>query len=86
MPYVTTSDGVRLYYEARGEGVPVLGIHGTPSSALMWVERFGVPATASDQVHFLLWILDHLPGDRPDAERWLLRWGHTPPPAGERHR
>ncbi len=26
-------------------------------SALMWVERFGVPATASDQVHFLLWIL-----------------------------
>jgi tetratricopeptide (TPR) repeat protein len=26
-------------------------------SVLMWVERFGVPATASDQVHFLLWIL-----------------------------
>jgi hypothetical protein len=26
-------------------------------SALMWVERFAVPATASDQVHFLLWIL-----------------------------
>src|SRR5688572_30822421 len=26
-------------------------------SALMWVERFGVPATASDQVHFLLWIV-----------------------------
>jgi len=26
-------------------------------AALMWVERFGVPATASDQVHFLLWIL-----------------------------
>jgi len=25
-------------------------------SALMWVERFAVPATASDQVHFLLWI------------------------------
>jgi tetratricopeptide (TPR) repeat protein len=23
----------------------------------MWVERFAVPATASDQVHFLLWIL-----------------------------
>lgn len=29
-------------------------------SALMWVERFAVPATASDQVHFLLWILARL--------------------------
>src|SRR5690606_28746326 len=29
-------------------------------SAIMWVERFGVPATASDQVHFLLWILARL--------------------------
>ena len=29
-------------------------------SALMWVERFGVPATASDQVHFLLWIVARL--------------------------
>jgi tetratricopeptide (TPR) repeat protein len=26
-------------------------------SALMWVERFSVPATASEQVHFLLWIV-----------------------------
>jgi tetratricopeptide (TPR) repeat protein len=29
-------------------------------SALMWVERFQVPATASDQVHFLLWIVGRL--------------------------
>ncbi len=29
-------------------------------SALMWVERFTVPATASDQVHFLLWIVARL--------------------------
>jgi hypothetical protein len=29
-------------------------------SALMWVERFNVPATASDQVHFLLWVLARL--------------------------
>jgi tetratricopeptide (TPR) repeat protein len=29
-------------------------------SALMWVERFAVPATASDQVHFLLWIIARL--------------------------
>lgn len=26
-------------------------------AALMWVERFAVPATASEQVHFLLWIV-----------------------------
>ena len=26
-------------------------------SALMWVERFAVPATAADQVHFLLWLV-----------------------------
>jgi tetratricopeptide (TPR) repeat protein len=26
-------------------------------SALMWVERFAVPATAADQVHFLLWVV-----------------------------
>lgn len=26
-------------------------------SALMWVEKFAVPATASDQAHFLLWVL-----------------------------
>jgi tetratricopeptide (TPR) repeat protein len=26
------------------------------ASALLWVDRFAVPATASDQVHFLLWI------------------------------
>nr|MBA2540514.1 hypothetical protein [Deltaproteobacteria bacterium] len=26
-------------------------------SALMWVEKFAVPATASDQAHFLLWVI-----------------------------
>lgn len=29
-------------------------------SALMWVEQFTVPATASDQVHFLMWIVARL--------------------------
>jgi hypothetical protein len=29
-------------------------------AALMWVERFAVPATAADQVHFLLWIVARL--------------------------
>ncbi len=29
-------------------------------SALMWVEQFAVPATAADQVHFLLWIVSKI--------------------------
>lgn len=29
-------------------------------SALMWVEKFGVPITAADQVHFLLWVVSQL--------------------------
>lgn len=29
-------------------------------SALLWVERFMVPATPADQVHFLLWIIHRL--------------------------
>jgi hypothetical protein len=36
-------------------------------SALMWVERFAVPATASDQVHFLLWIIARLHDVMPIA-------------------
>jgi pimeloyl-ACP methyl ester carboxylesterase len=37
MPTVSVN-GVDLYYEEHGEGVPILGIHGTPSSALMWAD------------------------------------------------
>lgn len=35
MPDVTVN-GVRLYYEERGAGVPILGVHGAGSSALFW--------------------------------------------------
>jgi esterase len=31
-----TVNGVRLYYEERGSGAPILCIHGTSSSALVW--------------------------------------------------
>lgn len=31
-------NGIDLYYEVHGEGAPILGIHGTPSSALLWVD------------------------------------------------
>lgn len=37
MPKVSVN-GVELYYEDRGEGLPILGIHGTPSSAVMWAD------------------------------------------------
>jgi pimeloyl-ACP methyl ester carboxylesterase len=29
-------NGIRLYYEQHGDGEPILGIHGTSSSGLMW--------------------------------------------------
>jgi pimeloyl-ACP methyl ester carboxylesterase len=40
MPRVT-ANGVDLYYEAHGDGEAILGIHGTPSSALLWVDAAG---------------------------------------------
>jgi esterase len=38
-------NGVRLYYEEHGQGPPILCIHGTGSSALLW--RAAVPELAS---------------------------------------
>ncbi|MFO7573054.1 MAG: alpha/beta fold hydrolase [Gaiellaceae bacterium] len=35
MPHLTVN-GVSLYYEERGEGVPILGIHGAGSAAVFW--------------------------------------------------
>jgi pimeloyl-ACP methyl ester carboxylesterase len=37
MPRVRV-DAIDLYVEERGAGSPILGIHGTPSSAVMWEE------------------------------------------------
>jgi pimeloyl-ACP methyl ester carboxylesterase len=34
----TRVNGLDLYYEVHGQGAPILGIHGTPSSALLWVD------------------------------------------------
>jgi pimeloyl-ACP methyl ester carboxylesterase len=33
---VQVANGIRLYFEEHGEGQPILGVHGTSSSALMW--------------------------------------------------
>ena len=35
MPEVSVN-GVELHYEEHGEGTPILGIHGTPGSAVLW--------------------------------------------------
>lgn len=35
MPHLT-ANGVRLYYEERGAGAPILGIHGAGSAAVFW--------------------------------------------------
>jgi esterase len=35
VPHVSVN-GVRLYYEERGSGAPILGIHGAGSSAVFW--------------------------------------------------
>ncbi|MGH3135256.1 MAG: alpha/beta fold hydrolase [Gaiellaceae bacterium] len=35
MAYVT-ANGIRLYYEERGSGAPILGVHGAGSSAVFW--------------------------------------------------
>ena len=35
MPQLSVN-GVELYYEESGEGIPILGLHGTPSSAVLW--------------------------------------------------
>lgn len=40
MPRVSVN-GVDLYYEEHGEGMPLLGMHGTPSSAVMWADAAG---------------------------------------------
>lgn len=39
-----TVHGVELYYETYGRGTPILTLHGTPSSAVLYVEAAGVLA------------------------------------------
>ncbi|MBT2512961.1 alpha/beta fold hydrolase [Arthrobacter sp. ISL-30] len=40
MPRLSVN-GVDLYYEEHGNGIPILGIHGTPGSAFMWTDAAG---------------------------------------------
>ncbi|WP_247048825.1 alpha/beta fold hydrolase [Arthrobacter rhizosphaerae] len=38
------ANGIDLYYEESGDGTPILGIHGTPSSAALWEDAAAVLA------------------------------------------
>lgn len=38
--YITTSDGIELYVKIKGEGTPLLYIHGGPGSGSYWFEKF----------------------------------------------
>jgi non-heme chloroperoxidase len=44
MPYVTTRDGVDVYYEDWGEGRPVVFIHGWPLNGDAWQDQMKVVA------------------------------------------
>ena len=37
---ITTSDGVSLYVRVKGQGTPLLFVHGGPGSASLWFEQF----------------------------------------------
>ena len=37
---ITTSDGVELYVKVKGQGIPLLYVHGGPGSGSYWFEQF----------------------------------------------
>lgn len=38
--YITTSDGIELYVKVKGQGTPLLYLHGGPGSGSYWFEKF----------------------------------------------
>ena len=71
------ANGIRLYYEERGEGAPIVCIHGSSSSARMW------PDAAIDELARLGRVIVY---DRR-AGWWSLVWPATngssmPPTSG----
>lgn len=48
----TKVNGVELYYEVHGDGPAILGIHGTPSTAVMWEDAAGELAAVGRCVIF----------------------------------
>jgi pimeloyl-ACP methyl ester carboxylesterase len=63
-----SANGADLYYEVYGTGTPILGIHGTPSSALLWVDAARELATVGRCIIY----------DRRGFFRSALRWPVAP--------
>ena len=54
MPYLTTNDNVKIYYEdAGGNGIPVIFSHGFGSGSKLW--RFQVPALVEAGYRPIIW-------------------------------
>lgn len=63
MAYLTR-DGVRLYYEVHGEGLPVLLTHGYAATNAMWRDQI---AALADRYQVIVWDLrGHGESDAPD--------------------
>ena len=61
MPYVTTADGVRAYYDHAGSGKPLVMVHGASQDTLSW--QYNVDFFAK---HYSVYALD-LPGHGKSA-------------------
>jgi pimeloyl-ACP methyl ester carboxylesterase len=54
MPYLTTKDNVKLYYEdAGGNGIPVIFSHGFGSGSKLW--RFQIPVLIESGYRPIVW-------------------------------
>ena len=66
MPYLTSNDGVKIYYEdAGGNGIPVIFSHGFGSGSRLW--RFLVPALKEAGYRPIIWDMRaHAKSEGPD--------------------
>ncbi|GAB4433415.1 MAG: alpha/beta hydrolase [Chloroflexi bacterium OHK40] len=63
MPHVTTNDGYRLHYEERGQGEPLVLVHGWSQSAAMFMHQLN---GLSDRYHVIaLDLRGHGESDKP---------------------
>lgn len=65
MPYVTSSDGVRIFYTTVGSGPPMLLCHGTTSTHYNWLGLGYVDALKDDYQLILMDLRGHGESDKP---------------------
>lgn len=71
MPQFATSDGVKLYYERRGEGEPVLFVHGWTANRKFFADQ--IEALREDHEVIALDLRGHGDSDHPQAQVTLER-------------